>query len=419
MSLENKGRIRILRGNASDENVKTVSLYDGQPFYDANSKHLYIGNGKTINESSPIIADANNIIFYCETAGDVSKKEINLPGYKLINGQRSFIQFANDFTTVDNTLSINGSDEKEIIFNGKTFVYNDITDLTGYTVDWYNGDGKSIVSFQVEQEQPLIFKSNGQWFRGIKSPENEEIQYITNSGTVISVSSNNKSEIQPNYRYMEIIGGDYATNTQFIGLLKQYKKPIYLTNSIKKDIVYELYCGEKIYINSLNSKYSTYATYASEDISKGTIEERLTNLGFKQGAITVYGDSAQNQSFVDKAGMELEVGTQVGTITRQGNYCIINCKNLYLNSKAESKFTTYLKIDDYNKYFKGAPDVGGTGVYAFYASGKELTTRVGYANVVSERIQLIITDTTNLLAAGSNPTLFNLNFGYEIRDDSK
>ena len=50
-----------------------------------------------------------------------------------------------------------------------------------------------------------------------------------------------------------------------------------------------------------------YAQYASSDTSKGTIEERLTNLGFKQGSASVsLGSAATNK------------------ITRQGNYCILN-----------------------------------------------------------------------------------------------
>lgn len=46
-----------------------------------------------------------------------------------------------------------------------------------------------------------------------------------------------------------------------------------------------------------------YADYASEDRSKGTIEDRLTNLGFKQGNITIN----------DNVGSVVQ-------ITRQGNY---------------------------------------------------------------------------------------------------
>ena len=36
-----------------------------------------------------------------------------------------------------------------------------------------------------------------------------------------------------------------------------------------------------------NATNAQYAKYASDDISKGTIEERLTNMGFKQGVVEI------------------------------------------------------------------------------------------------------------------------------------
>lgn len=49
------------------------------------------------------------------------------------------------------------------------------------------------------------------------------------------------------------------------------------------------------------------AEYASEDTTKGTIEERLTRLGFKEGSVTLSSGTATTNK-----------------ITRQGNYCILN-----------------------------------------------------------------------------------------------
>lgn len=49
------------------------------------------------------------------------------------------------------------------------------------------------------------------------------------------------------------------------------------------------------------------ALYASADTSKGTIEERLTNLGFKQGSVSLsLGSATEN------------------VVQRQGNYCFVN-----------------------------------------------------------------------------------------------
>lgn len=68
------------------------------------------------------------------------------------------------------------------------------------------------------------------------------------------------------------------------------------------------------------------ATYASSDYSKGTIEERLTNLGFKQGSFIV---ENQSSSSVDDNGepyATVLLNISVNEIKRQGNYCIANLK---------------------------------------------------------------------------------------------
>ena len=44
--------------------------------------------------------------------------------------------------------------------------------------------------------------------------------------------------------------------------------------------------------NAQNATNATYAQYASADKTKGTIEERLTNLGFKSGSATIASGSA-------------------------------------------------------------------------------------------------------------------------------
>ena len=62
------------------------------------------------------------------------------------------------------------------------------------------------------------------------------------------------------------------------------------------------------------------ATYASDDILKGTIEERLTRLGFKSGVITFAGESYGSVEYKN---------TENNGIYRQGNYvfCRIKIEN--------------------------------------------------------------------------------------------
>ncbi len=57
---------------------------------------------------------------------------------------------------------------------------------------------------------------------------------------------------------------------------------------------------------------ATTATYASSDTSKGTIEQRLTNLGFKEGTIVFQNSS---QVHIDSSKVQC-------SIKRQGNYVI-------------------------------------------------------------------------------------------------
>jgi hypothetical protein len=113
---ENRGQIKILRANnVTDDNVKDIILQDGQPFYDKETKHLYIGEGNSIADSTPITADANNIVFYCESDASAKEKIINIPGYKLIDNQEAFIIFKNGNNIENFSLKINNTSYTNII----------------------------------------------------------------------------------------------------------------------------------------------------------------------------------------------------------------------------------------------------------------------------------------------------------------
>lgn len=92
---DNKGRIRFLRTNGITSTNRGKTLFAGQPFYDMNTKHLYVGeqDGKTIADSTPIVADANNIVFNCTYDNTTTPKKLSctIPGYKNIENQRAFL----------------------------------------------------------------------------------------------------------------------------------------------------------------------------------------------------------------------------------------------------------------------------------------------------------------------------------------
>ena len=83
---------------------------------------------------------------------------------------------------------------------------------------------------------------------------------------------------------------------------------------------------DELIINKANT-----AVYASSDTSKGTIEERLTKLGFRQGSI--------NLSSI--------VTATENKVTRQGNYVIGNLNISELNISNISIFQNNYNIQSY------------------------------------------------------------------------
>lgn len=162
MVFVNKGKIRVLRGDLRTSAVQNTQLWKGQPFYDNNSKHLFIGeNDETkISDSAPIVADANNIVFYCTYLN----KNLNcsIPGYKPIPNQRAFFVCNTDIPkgTTGVTLSINNGTAKNVI-------------LPTYT------DRKSDDNIIIRNNLYTIFLNNNQW----------EIQPITTDLTWTSFNT--------------------------------------------------------------------------------------------------------------------------------------------------------------------------------------------------------------------------------------
>lgn len=70
--------------------------------------------------------------------------------------------------------------------------------------------------------------------------------------------------------------------------------------------------GEYVVANAVNATNATIAQYASEDTSKGTIEERLTSLGFKEGFFIVNTYNGGAATFI------------TNSIKKQGKYVIAN-----------------------------------------------------------------------------------------------
>lgn len=87
--------------------------------------------------------------------------------------------------------------------------------------------------------------------------------------------------------------------------------------------------------NADNADNAEIAQYASEDKSKGTIEDRLTSLGFKEGVITFMGVECDSTSY----------DTNYGVVKRIGKYVF-----------GEVRLQRAISSESYNKYFAVTED---------------------------------------------------------------
>jgi hypothetical protein len=105
-----------------------------------------------------------------------------------------------------------------------------------------------------------------------------------------------------------------------------------------------------------SAQVAQVARYASEDFSKGTIEQRLTDLGFKKGTVN---------------------GLDGGTLTRMGKYAILNLPSVDTNRASSKNINLYLSFapaESFSLTIYGSP--GGTGVLTFTEGSTDVTYRI-------------------------------------------
>lgn len=83
-------------------------------------------------------------------------------------------------------------------------------------------------------------------------------------------------------------------------------------------------------IEEINNELEPLSDY---DISKGTIESRLANLGFKSGAITLLGTQYSSAGLLSPSGNGLY---------RQGNFVFAKYNSFYVNGVTQTDFQNYL-----------------------------------------------------------------------------
>lgn len=87
-----------------------------------------------------------------------------------------------------------------------------------------------------------------------------------------------------------------------------------------------------------------YAQYADADTTKGTIEERLTNLGFREGSISLASEITATQN----------------KLTRQGNYCLLT---LRLDSSSTLSTSSTTTIGVIPEEFRPKEDITTSFIY--------------------------------------------------------
>lgn len=215
---------------------------------------------------------------------------------------------------------------------------------------------------------------------------NADVQRINGfkSGTDVSsqrVNSMIRQNSLVSKALMDISGDNTLDATSavsdVINILK--KSDNHIVNFTQASALSNITSGEKLSTSfgKINKQFDTLGTfmkadesgvklYASSDTAKGTIEERLTNLGFKQGSVNLASGVTASKN----------------TITRQGNYCILTLGIVRVPSKyntdiligtISSDFLPKEKVSQstYSLWDSGSsPDVYRDSVVSIYKNGE-------------------------------------------------
>ena len=122
-----------------------------------------------------------------------------------------------------------------------------------------------------------------------------------------------------------------------------------------------------------NAETAEYAKYASEDITKGTIEKRLTDLGFKQLSTSAF-------KYITVSGASIgSVQTPVGNTTREGNRV-----TLQLRISLSPQILNSAKNSPYYKFYFESAEATVTGLIPAEYRPKEDYTFITYRRVYLE-----------------------------------
>lgn len=240
----NKNSIHILRG--TKPSVNSTTLYDGQLYFDRGTKTLQVGDksNSTIGNNNNYVTVKDGAINDAKVASDAAIKGSKLADASNDESNRTGITTAkieNGAITTDKICD-KAVTTSELADNAVTPEKLDST--KEYTVKKITANGNVIIQ-----------------------TERDEVAW---AGAGMQYTKNN------NY------GGEILVPDRSMDAPETF--------ATEEEIKRQIESGEIV---------AKIAQYASKDTSKGTIEERLTSLGFKTGSLEILADSKGRKPYVD------------------------------------------------------------------------------------------------------------------------
>ena len=343
-------QILLARGSTSNVNNKKSNLSYGEPLFDREMNYLYIGQ-KNSGANNPITSDRvwgkiNNIeySFNADTTGAYIKSNTlqfdvkDTSSNNILSATNSNLIFKGDLKSGDKTIYTSNTD---------TLTANKISSRSGGTLSI---DATSSVSFNgniTATDKTITAKTFiGEYETGDDTLSINKWSNTAQGKTILRVKGNSflyyESLLGVIAKPQTIVNSDIGVET----LTSSSKNYIVGFGLDTKDKSINAGTGSVTaakFIGNLDGT-STYADYASSDKSKGTIEERLTNLGFNEGSI----------SFVDG------ITATTNKLTRQGNYVLgsfyikVNLLKLFNISDWDGRFISGKYIGDVPENFRPA-----------------------------------------------------------------
>lgn len=294
MSTNNKS-IQILRGNNENklsDTLKQTVLEPGQPYFDKFNKTLQVGDGVNNLNNAPYVTVKDGAINDAKVASDAAIK-----GSKLANAS------------------------------------NDESNPTGITTEKI--ENSAVTSGKLKRTDVYVMHQ----LLCEDNDTNRDARYTASS--LQFVDHNKKYKPGAGSKFVssrlslvpnETVAGGFTLKMPWVSGTLATKE--------------QVENGEIIAQTSQNATNATYAQYASEDTTKGTIEERLTRLGFKLGYITLNSNVALWSQV--SSDMILDEGRTRLRILRCGNYAMIPTQLIQNGSNGKSLaplyFTAQVKL---------------------------------------------------------------------------